>query len=231
MINTRSAESYFKSIDELGRAAVQELRQLDAKIARDQKGYLEQKMRGEITEQGYQLYVKQLNDSRKRVVQKYTDQLEHEQSCFNADIDEYMTPTGGRMRMDDIEVLRTFNLNASEFESMAKKYADNPTMGRLLDEYRRSHNIETSWRLQSAEDRKAAFSSAINSVISIMGQMDKYAPGRETSVTRSVFGYYHKLQGSDPEALPVPAAPDTAYTMLSDGTAVPNAGTTNTTVF
>lgn len=231
MVKTYSAAPHFEAIDKLGREAIQELRKLDAKLSSDQKNYLEQRMRGDITEQGYQLYVKQLSDSRKRVVQKYVDQLEQAQAHFNADIDAYMVPTGGRMHMDDIEILRSFKLNAFEFEAMAEKYADNPTMGRLLDQYRRDNNIETSWRLQDANERKAMFNSAVNSVISIMGQMDKYVPDRETNVTRSVFGYYHKLQGADPEALPVPAAPDTAYTMLGDGTAVPNAGTTNTTIF
>ena len=197
-------KQYFEELEKLGRSAVIELRQIDARQTPMHKEYLELRMKGDITEQGYQGLVKALEDERKKAVDKHRADMAALSERYNKAVDAYMLPSAERMHTEDIEILRNFNLSSGEFEAMADKYGDNPTMGRLLEDYRKQHNIDTYWRFQSAEERKQAFQSACSSVESIMAQMDKYCPDREGNITRRVYGCYHKLQGSDPEALPVP---------------------------
>ena len=196
--------SFFEELEKLGRSTVVELRQIDARQAPMHKEYLEQRMKGNITEQGYRGLVKSLEDERKKAVDRHKADVAALAERYNKAVDAYMLPSAGRMHMEDIEILRNFNLTSAEFEGMADKYGDNPTMGRLLEDYRKQHKVETRWRFQSAEERKQAFQSACISVESLVGQMDKYCPDREGNVTRRVYDCYHKLQGSDPEALPVP---------------------------
>lgn len=214
---------YFKDLERVGREAVVELRKLDEKQADIQKEYFEQRNRGDITEQGYKNLVKTLDEARQGVVNKYKAQIEDVKEKYYKAVEEYMTPSAGFMHPEDMEVLKNFNLTVDEFNSFAEKYSDNPTMGRLLEDYRKEHAIETSWRFQSVDTRKEIFSGACNCVESIMGQLDKYVPDREGNVTRRVFDSYHKLQGSDPDDLVAPPEEyrDEQYmlggTMLSSG--------------
>ncbi len=216
---------YFKTLEELGRKAVVDLRQTDVKHTALHKEYLEQRMRGDITEQGYKGLVKALQDSRLRVVDGYRVKMEELKQQYAKAIDADMMPAAGRMNPEDIALLNTFELTPAEFERMADKYSDNPTMGRYLEAYRAKHEGQpmnttpasdaligsqsgekwhTSWHFQTANERKATFGSACGCVESIMGQSDKYSPDRENGVTRSVYGYYHAIQGSNPDELPVP---------------------------
>lgn len=195
---------YFQSLDQLGRDAVVELRQLDEKQAPMHREYLEQRIKGEITELGYKNLVKTLDEARQGVVTKYKTKISELKEEYYKAEEKHMTPSAGFMHPEDMEVLKNFKLTVDEFNSFAEKYSDNPTMGRLLEDYRKEHAIETSWRFQGIDKRKEIFSNACSCVESIMGQLDKYSPDREGNVTRRVFGGYHKLQGSDPDALPIP---------------------------
>lgn len=195
---------YFQELDRVGRAAVVELRQLDAKHQGMHKDYLEQRMKDELSEFAYQRLIKELDDSRQRTVDKHKTVIsEIKEKYFKAEEDN-MLPSGGRMNPEDIEVLKNFKLSTAEFNALAEKYNSNPTMGRLLEDYRVNQGIETDWRFQGIDKRKDIFASACSCVESIIGQLDKHCPDREGNITRRVFGSYHKLQGSDPDALPVP---------------------------
>lgn len=196
---------YYQTLEQLGRAAVVELRQLDERQNREHKEYLDQRIKGEITEYGYNNLVNALNSTRQRVVDKHKTAIAELKEAYNKAEEKNMMPSCGRMHPEDIEILEKYELSPAEFNSMAEKYSDNPTMGRLLEDYRKNHAIETNWRFQNLESRKAIFSEACSIVESIMGQLDKYCPDREENITRKVFGGYHKLQGSEPDALPVPS--------------------------
>lgn len=202
--NIMDHKYYFQELDRVGRAAVTELRQLDAKHQSMHKDYLEQRMKDELSEFAYQKLVKGLEDSRQRAVDKHKSVIsEIKEKYFKAEEDN-MLPSGGRMNPEDIEVLKNFKLSTAEFNALAEKYNSNPTMGRLLEDYRVNQGIETDWRFQGIDKRKDIFASACSCVESIIGQLDKHCPDREGNITRRVFGSYHKLQGSDPDALPVP---------------------------
>lgn len=219
-------KQFFEELEKLGRSAVVELRQIDTRQAPMHKEYLELRMKGDITEQGYQGLVKSLEDERKKAVEKHKADVAALAERYNKAVDAYMLPSAERMHTEDIEILRNFNLTSAEFEGMADKYGDNPTMGRLLEDYRKQHKVETNWRFQSAEERKQVFQSACSSVESIMGQMDRYCPDREGNVTRRVYGCYHKLQDSDPEALPVPPEEAESPTvMIGNAVSVPGSDT------
>lgn len=195
---------YFRSLDELGREAVAALRQFDARNAEMYKSNFERYQRGEITEYGYRMEDKALDDARQRLLSKYKGDIAALRDKYTEATEAYMMPSAGRMHPEDMEVLKNFKLSAAEFDRMAKKYADNPTMGRLLEDYRKEHGVETNWRFQNLDKRLKNFDTACNQVEMIMGQLDKYSPGRDTKITRAAYSCYHELQGSDPDDLIAP---------------------------
>lgn len=195
---------YFRSLDELGREAVAALRQFDARNAEMYKSNFERYQRGEITEYGYRMEDKALDDARQRLLSKYKGDIAALRDKYTEATEAYMMPSAGRMHPEDIEVLKNFKLSAAEFDRMAKKYADNPTMGRLLEDYRKEHGVETNWRFQNLDARLKNFDTACDHVAAIVGQLDKYSPGRDSKVTRAAYSYYHELQGSDPDDLIAP---------------------------
>lgn len=196
---------YFRSLDELGREAVAALRQFDARNAEMYKSNFERYQRGEITEYGYRMEDKALDDARQRLLSKYKGDIAALRDKYTEATEAYMMPSAGRMHPEDMEVLKNFKLSAAEFDRMAKKYADNPTMGRLLEDYRKEHGVETNWRFQNLDARLKNFDTACDHVAAIVGQLDKYSPGRDSKVTRAAYSYYHELQGSDPDDLITPA--------------------------
>ena len=208
-------KQYFEELEKLGRSAIVSLRRLDARQVDEHKEYLEQLRRGDITEQGYKNCIKSLDDFRQRIANGYKSEIAALKEKYSAATEAHLLPTAGRVHKDDLEILRNFKLSDSEFDLLTEKHQDNPVMGRLLEEYRKEHGIDTRWRFQSLEDRKAIFDSACLSVESIINQLDKYSPDREGNLTRRVYSSYHKLQGSDPEALPVPAETEDASTPMS----------------
>lgn len=196
---------YFRSLDELGREAVAALRQFDARNAEMYKSNFERYQRGEITEYGYRMEDKALDDARQRLLSKYKGDIAALRDKYTEATEAYMMPSAGRMHPEDMEVLKNFKLSAAEFDRMAKKYADNPTMGRLLEDYRKENGVETNWRFQNLDARLKNFDTACDHVAAIVGQLDKYSPGRDSKVTRAAYSYYHELQGSDPDDLIAPA--------------------------
>ena len=222
---------YFRKLDEIGRSAVIALRRLDARQAPMYKDYLEQRIRGEITELGYKNHITALNASRRREVDKYKAEISDLKERYCEAEERHMMPSVGFMHPDDMEVLEKYELTADELDSLTEKYSNNPTMGRLLEDYRKEHAVETNWRFQSIDKRKEIFSSACIAVESVMGQLDKYCPDREGSVTRLAFGSYHKLQGSDPEALIAPPEENSDEQYMLDGTSVPSGSLSGNVLF
>lgn len=216
--NNMDHKFYFQELDRVGRAAIIELRQLDAKHQSMHKDYLEQRMKDEISEFAYQRLVKELDDSRQREVDKHKAVVADIKEKYIKAEEDNMLPSAGRMNAEDIEVLRNFDLSPSEFNAFAEKYNDNPTMGKILENYRKEHGIETDWRFQGLDKRKEIFEGACLSVESIIGQSDKHSPDREGNVTRRVFGSYHKLQGSDPDDLVAPSEAATEGYEMPSGT-------------
>jgi len=211
-------KKYFEKLQSIGLEAIAELRKMDAQHADQLFEYQEGVRKGENTPLGYDNLKRSLENRRKQTNDSYTAKLEALEKEFAAAVDEYVMPSVGRMNKDDAEILKNFELSPAEFEHMAAKYRDNPTMGRLLEDYRLSHEGKqigrgtdtttwhTNWCYQTPEQRKAIFNSASCSVHHIIGQIDKYNPDRELNVQRRVSEGYHKLQGSDTEAMPAPAS-------------------------
>lgn len=224
-------KTYFERLRKIGVEAVSGLRQLEAQHLEMQKSYHELLTKGDITPAGYDRYLKDLDRAHERFISGYGAQLEALKAEFAEATDHHTTPTSSNMNTADMEILKNFELSPTEFESLARKYDNNATMGRMLEKYRTDHNVNTDWRYQTADQRKQIFNDACNSVYHIMNQSDKYCPARIASVEYHTAKAYHRLQGSVAEVMPVPAdptpAPSTVFfndTAIAAATGVNGAG-------
>lgn len=203
-------KTYFERLSKIGKEAVVGLRQLDAQHTEMHKSYHELLTKGEITPIGYERYIKELDKARDKYIAGVNSQLEGLKAEFAEATDRHTTPNSGNMNMADVEILKNFELSPKEFESLARKYDNNATMGRILEKYRVDHDIDTNWRYQTAERRNEIFKGACSNVQIIVGQLDKYCPAREAHIERNTAIAYHKLQGSIAEIMPIPDDPTPA---------------------
>ncbi len=222
-------KTYFEKLSKIGVEGVRGLRQLDAQLAVMAQSYHEDYTKGTITRQGYERYLKELDTAREKYIAGVDAQIEGLKAEFAEATERHVTPTSGNMNMADMEILKNFELSPKEFESLARKYANNATMGRMLEKYRAEHNVDTDWRYQTPEQRNQIFNGACSGVASVMRQSDKYCPAREDHITYNTAKAYHKLQGSVAEVMPIPDDPTPApgTTIHSDNngaTAVSNTG-------
>lgn len=216
---------YFERLSKIGVEAVQGLRQLDAQHTEKQLRYHEDFRSGKITTTGYESYLRELDKAREKFIAGYEAQIEGLKAEFAEATERHTTPTSGNLNMADMEILKNFDLSPKEFRSLASKYENNATMGRMLEKYRTEHNVDTDWRYQTADQRKEIFNSACNSVYFTMKQSDKYSPAREQHIERATATAYHKLQGSVAEVMPIPDDPTLAPgTVIADN---PSAGVTS----
>ena len=231
-------EKYFKKLQAIGTAAIHDLRNMDAQHTKMQKSYYNDFRSGNLTAQGYQSLVKTLDDTRARKQAEIKAQIEGVKAEYKTAVAALLMPSTGKMHLEDIEILKSFELSPAEFESMAKKYDDNPIMARLLSSYKAEHegkplakentsgligsdkriSWHTDWTFQSEEERLSIFQSACNSVESLIRQTDKYSPDREGSVAKRISQAYHKLQGSKSDELIFTENQDTepqkSYTLI-----------------
>ena len=189
-------KSYFERVQQIGLSAITELRRMDAQHTEMHRSYLEDRQKGNLTEQGYQSLVKVLDDTRARKEAEIIAKLDAVQNEYFAAVDNFCMPSASKMDSGDVELLKNFDISVSEFDRLAEKHCDNPTMGRFLESYRREHGTPTNWRYQTPEQRKDIFTSMRFGVDSVIRNQDKYNSDREGSVTRLVAGAYNKLQGS-----------------------------------
>lgn len=211
-------KTYFERLSKIGVEAVQGLRRLDAQHAEMAQSYYAEMRKGNITPTGYERAMKDLDEAREKFIAGYDTQIAGLKAEFAEASERHTTPTSGNMNTADMEILKNFDLSPKEFEGLARKYANNATMGRMLEKYREDHNVATNWRFQTAERRNEIFNGACSSVQSIMGQLDKYCPAREANIERSTAMAYHKLQGSVAEVMPIPDDPTPAPgTVINNG--------------
>ena len=209
-------KTYFERLQQLATTAVAELRVAGRRDLEMHRSYLEDRQRGNLTEQGYKSLVQALDMSRNKAVSDIKAKIAALESEFNAATDELTAPDSAAMHSADLELMKHLELSVYEFDRLAEKHKENPTMLRLLDSYRKEHSIDTAWRYQTAAQRKEIFSNLCFSVESIVaGQASVSAVNpnaedlvdgrtREERIRIVVSKAYHKMQGSDPEAFPLP---------------------------
>ena len=221
-------KNYFCKMEELGQETVEALRTHDAGCASMLKELDADLQAGNITHRGYDNHQASMNAKRKEIVDGFRAAASQLQREFEEHVDKICTPSIGWLNAHDAEILRLFELSPQEFEAMAARYSDNPTMSRLLDQYRVQHEGKpygpcepgrlldsgesrprwhTDWKYQTADERKAIFKSVCNSVESIIGQSDKYVKNRNTKISARISSGYHSIQGADPNVLPAPMIP------------------------
>jgi len=219
---------YFKELEDLGHKTIQALRTHDAGAASMLNDLQADVRAGFLTERGLANHRQAMAAKRQKILDDHQEAVNKLREEYEKAVDKHCTPSTGRLHPEDAEILRLFDLSPSEFEAMAEKYADNPTMGRLLEQYRVQHEGQpygpkiigqmlgtgsdrkqwhTDWRYQDAAERKKVFAVACGTVDSFIGQKDKYSPNRELNLSRRISDAYHSLQGADPNALPAPEPP------------------------
>ena len=222
-------KTYFERLSKIGVEAVQGLRRLDAQHAEMAQRYHGDYTKGTITRQGYERYLRDLDTARDKYIAGIDAQIEGLKAEFAEATEHHTTPTSGNMNMADMEILKNFELSPKEFESLARKYDNNATMGRMLEKYRTDHNVDTDWRYQTPEQRNQIFNGACSGVASVVRQSDKYCPAREDHIAHNTAKAYHNLQGSVAEVMPIPADPTPApgtsiYSDTGVATGVSNTG-------
>ena len=194
-------KTYFERVQKTGLDAIADLRRMDAQHTEMHRSYLEDRQRGNLTEQGFRSLVKALDDARAKKEQEIKALLNGIQREYEAAVDDYTAPSAAAMDSADIELLKGLELSVSEFDRLAEKHRDNPTMARFLDSYLKEHNVPTNWRYQGSDERKEIFARMLFGVESVIRASDKYTENREGRIANAVCKAYHKLQGSDPEVL------------------------------
>lgn len=216
---------YFKELEDLGHKTIAALRTHDAGAA-SMMADLEADVRaGFLTQKGLANHRQAMADKRQKILDAHQEAVTKLREEFERSVDKHCTPSTGRLHPEDAEILRLFDLSPAEFEAMTEKYADNPTMGRLLEQYRVQHEGQpygpkstermlgtgsdrerwhTDWRYQTADERKKIFEVACGTVDSIIGQKDRFVQNRELNLSVRISNAYHSLQGADPNALPAP---------------------------
>ena len=218
-------KKYFAELEALGHKTIQALRTHDAGAA-SMMADLEADVRaGFLTQKGLANNRQAMADKRQTILDAHQEAVTKLREEFERSVDKHCTPSTGRLHPEDAEILRLFDLSPAEFEAMTEKYADNPTMGRLLEQYRVQHEGQpygpkstermlgtgsdrerwhTDWRFQTPEERKEIFARVCGCVDSIIGQKDRFVKDRDRDLTARISGAYHSLQGHDPNALPAP---------------------------
>ena len=197
-------KSYFEKIQKIGLDGIAELRQLGARHNAMNNRLYEQVVAGEITDNYYKKKLKENEAAYEKRKSELRGDVAKVRADFDAFTDEYMMPTGVALNTADMEILKHFQLSIAEFDRLTEKYKHNPTMGRLLEDYRNKHDVKTTWRYQTTQERKDVFRSACSSIESILGQDDRISPDREFKVMQRTSSAYHQIQGSDPNVMPVP---------------------------
>ena len=221
-------KNYFYELEHLGHKTIAALRTHDAGSESMLEDLAADVRAGYITQKGYDNHKRAMEDKRKEILDNHQAEVKRLRAEYEAHVDKYCAPNAGRLHPDDAEILKNFELSPAEFEAMAEKYRDNPTMGRLLEQYRVQHDgmpygpkkterllgagdgreeWHTDWRFQTADERKAIFASVCGCVDSIIGQKDRFVKDRDRDLSTRISGAYHSLQGHDPNALPAPEIP------------------------
>lgn len=222
-------KSYFKELEDLGHKTIAALRTHDAGVASRLADLQDDLKAGFITQRGYANQRQAMENARKEILDNHQSEVNRLRAAYEEHVDKYCAPSTGRLHPDDAEILKNDELSPAEFEAMAETYRDNPTMGRLLEQYRVQHTGQpygsrkdgirlidagdgrkvwhTDWRYQTADERKAIFARACGMVESAIGQKDRFVKDRDRDLSARISGAYHSLQGHDPNALPAPEIP------------------------
>lgn len=208
-------ESYFERLQKIGTAAVTDLQGMDSRHTEMQKSYLEDRRKGNLTEQGYQGLVQALDSTRNKKVREVKNQIAALQDEYNIAVDKHTALSSAAIDNADVEMLKSIPITAADFDLLVEKHCSNPTMLRLLDAYRNEHHIQSNWRYQTPEQRKEIFNNVCFTVETVaigktvvravlLASDDRFSQDREQRIAYLVSTAYHKLQDSNPDKFPIP---------------------------
>lgn len=214
-------EQYFEKLQQIGISAVADLRGMDSRHMEMQKSYLEDRRKGDLTEQGYHGLVQALDSTRNKRVSGVKAKIAELQDEYNAAVDKHTALSSTAIDNADVELLKSIPITVADFDLLVEKHRSNPTMLRLLDAHRNQHNIKSNWRYQTPEQRKDIFNTVcwaveavaiskavVSSVLPASG--DQFTQNREQRIISLVSSAYHKLQDSDPNKLLLPSTEEDA---------------------
>lgn len=208
---------YFEQLQSIANAEMAELRKLDRMHNLMHSNYYDNLKHGKLTPFGYDSLTKGLDDAMDAAKKKATQKIAALQREYDSAIDKATSITSTAIDSGDVEMLKLIPITSTDFDQLVEKHFNNPTMLRILDKYKKEHDIQTTWRYQTPEQRKEIFNNvcwAIEGIVKGSVETAKVHTGcestfmrsRELRIERLINGAYHKLQGSDPNALPVPPA-------------------------
>ena len=201
-----SLKHYYSKLSETAQAEVNELRKFDSSGALKLSALKEDLDAEIITHKGFNDAVSAIDSERNAIKNRYNAEFDKLEKEFDDFIDKYMAPSAGFLNCGDMEILKNFKLSSVELEAMAERYADNPTMLRLIDDHRVEHGIQTNWRMQSGEDRKEAF---FRTSFGVRHSIDpKYTQDPESQISALISEGYHKHQGSNPSEFTIEQPPE-----------------------
>ena len=208
-------ESYFERLQQIGTVAVADLRGMDSRHTEMQKSYLEDRRKGNLTEQGYHGLVQALDSTRNKRISEVKAKIAALQDEYNTAVDKHTALSSAAIDNADVEMLKSIPITAADFDLLVEKHRGNPTMLRLLDAYRNEHSIKSNWRFQTPEQRKEIFNNvcftvetvAIGKTVvrsALSARADRFSQDREQRIACLVSTAYHKLQDSNPDKFPTP---------------------------
>lgn len=212
-------ESYFERLQQIGTAAVADLRGMDSRHTEMQKSYLEDLRKGNLTEQGYRGLVQALDSTRNKKVREVKNQIAALiaalQDEYNTAVDKHTALSSAAIDNADVEMLKSIPITAADFDLLVEKHRGNPTMLRLLDAYRNEHHIQSNWRYQTPDQRKEIFNNACFTVETVaigksvvkavlLASDGRFNQDRKQRIAYLVSTAYHKLQDSNPDKFPIP---------------------------
>lgn len=208
---------YFEQLQSIAKAEMAELRKLNKTHAAMQVTYYEELKRGKLTPFGYESMTKGLDDAMDAATKRAKQKIATLQREYDSATDKATSINSAAIDSGDVEMLKLIPITPSDFDQLVEKHLNNPTMLRILDKYKKEHDIQTAWRYQTPEQRKEIFNNVCWAIEGIVtgsvvtakvhtGCESTFMRSRELRIERLINGAYHKLQGSDPNALPVPPA-------------------------
>ncbi|MCD7761991.1 MAG: hypothetical protein LUI14_02115 [Lachnospiraceae bacterium] len=207
----KSSTYYHTRLRDLGNQLVSDLDGADNRAALQRARDKQAVKDGLLTEKAYKLRDAELVAEREAILKAADDAANSLIAEYNAATDEAHLPSASRVESGFVEILKNFDLDSDEFNSMVDLYKDKPVMLRLLDSYRENHpelEIKTDFRYQSASDKKAAFAQAVNTCMGVAKNGVFSPQQKQEHIVYHAAKAFHSVQGNPDGEMPIPPTPE-----------------------
>lgn len=188
------AELYFE-LENICKTAIDDITKAEQNAKTDIEYQRELLRDDEITEKGFIAEQERINGKLAALKSAVSSSIKELQGRFNSAVDEYTLPKSEQLDSSIVNLLESVVLSPEEFIVYTQKYAGNPTMERVLEQYRTDKGISVFWQCESGEKIKSDFETLISVLESDISLKDKDA------ISRFISKNYHSLRCANPEHL------------------------------